>query len=529
MDQSQSESREGGIDVDIGGAHKSIAIIGGGSAGLGMLKAALDLPESIREDWEVVLYERRRDIGGIWLPDPPGSLPSPPDLPETPLYPRLWTNIPHPIMTYPHFLFRPHTTLYPSWHAVFDYHADYARDFNLTSFIRLNHSVESAQWNGSRFGGNWNVQIRAKVDGVERLLQRTHTHIVVAIGSNHYPYIPEWNGTEQWLSNTPLGFPQRELSHSIYYRDPFKYTDRKIIIVGSGPSAFDIARQVDPVAAMIYQSIKPGKDITPGTRAIPMKPISHFTPNSIVFEDGIELTDIDAVIMATGYELRVPFLSAPHSSALVDDPHASDNSSTAQKLITNRRYIFPLYRHIFNLAPEMPPTALSFIGIPKLAASCITDYAQGLFVAHTIANSSLLPDRRDMLTELLARENSLRLRGYDPYLMGHSLVDGTCEPHEYPDALIDHLKRHGLIPKDHRRYVDNWRRLSSNDALSIKRGWTRIEEHGDEARWLRGVHTEEEWGSLLLRILEWQREWEVEHDPMDSNDNTIGPRLPTCA
>lgn len=45
---------------------KSIAIIGAGSAGLAALKTFLDLPSEIRETWDIILYEQRRDVGGIW-------------------------------------------------------------------------------------------------------------------------------------------------------------------------------------------------------------------------------------------------------------------------------------------------------------------------------------------------------------------------------------------------------------------------------------------------------------------------------
>ncbi|KAF9815099.1 hypothetical protein IEO21_04796 [Rhodonia placenta] len=107
-------------------ATKSIAIVGAGSAGLAALKAILDLPPETRAGWEVVLYERRRAVGGVWLGDPPGYEPHPPEVPETPLYPLLKTNTPHPTMTYPHFPFAEGTTLFPRWDAVERYHADFA-------------------------------------------------------------------------------------------------------------------------------------------------------------------------------------------------------------------------------------------------------------------------------------------------------------------------------------------------------------------------------------------------------------------
>lgn len=45
---------------------KSIAIVGAGSAGLAALKTFLDLPEKTRANWDIILYEQRKDVGGIW-------------------------------------------------------------------------------------------------------------------------------------------------------------------------------------------------------------------------------------------------------------------------------------------------------------------------------------------------------------------------------------------------------------------------------------------------------------------------------
>ena len=46
---------------------KRIAIIGGGTAGVSALKALLvDFPESSQRGWEVVLFEQRSGVGGVW-------------------------------------------------------------------------------------------------------------------------------------------------------------------------------------------------------------------------------------------------------------------------------------------------------------------------------------------------------------------------------------------------------------------------------------------------------------------------------
>ena len=45
---------------------KSIAIIGAGSSGLSSLKTFLDVAESASQNWELVVFEKREDVGGVW-------------------------------------------------------------------------------------------------------------------------------------------------------------------------------------------------------------------------------------------------------------------------------------------------------------------------------------------------------------------------------------------------------------------------------------------------------------------------------
>ena len=46
---------------------KSIAIVGGGTAGITTLKTLVaDVPEELRAGWNVVLFEQRHGVGGIW-------------------------------------------------------------------------------------------------------------------------------------------------------------------------------------------------------------------------------------------------------------------------------------------------------------------------------------------------------------------------------------------------------------------------------------------------------------------------------
>ena len=165
--------------------------------------------------------------------------------------------------------------------------------------------------------------------------------------------------------------------------------------------------------------------------------ISHFTRDSIVFVDKTEI-DVDSIILATGYQLRKPFLDAGH--VLVTDPTANKNTKS-QVLVSNTHYIFPLYRHIFSLSPMYPPTALAFVGLQFsiFISNCASDIAQSIFIAYMVRDPSLLPSRQQMLSELELQEEESRQHGVDPYVAGHSLFSKN-QSSDYQDELLDYLK-----------------------------------------------------------------------------------------
>ena len=142
-------------------------------------------------------------------------------------------------MTYPGFPFPPGTPLFPSHEYINKYHQDFALHYNLLPYIALNHTVLSASWVGTPEEGYWDV-IVADQDGKET--QRSFDHLVVASGHNHYPRVPIFPGQDEWLRRGN-GRP-REILHSVFYREPQRYTDQTVVVVGSGASGRDAASQV---------------------------------------------------------------------------------------------------------------------------------------------------------------------------------------------------------------------------------------------------------------------------------------------
>ncbi|KAI6042042.1 hypothetical protein EDC04DRAFT_2663411 [Pisolithus marmoratus] len=492
------------------GASKSVVIVGAGSAGIAMLKTLLDLPLEIRVDWDIILYEQRRDIGGIWLPDP---IPAPPpELPETPLYPLLHTNTPIPMMTYPNFPFPPGTPLFPLHEHIEQYHQDYVTRYGLWPYIKLNHTVISSSWEGTPQAGYWKIVVE---DHNGDRIQRSFDHLVVANGHNHEPHIVVFSGQETWLENAKRGL-QREILHSIWYRLPSRYVNRTVVVVGGGDSGIDIASQVSQYArkvSLIFVVVRwsipdvfpwPPREVPKGP--VEMKPeISHFTSDDIVFKDGSTAQDVNTVLLSTGYDLRVPFLE--EGGELIVRP--GSNETDEHRLTTNLRYLFPLHKHIFSLAASYPTNALAFIGLPVLVLSCPSDIAQSIYATSIIANSSLLVSRAELLSQLADSEEDLRRRGYDPYYIGHKMVNAST--YDYQDSLIEALRSKGGLPQQNTSFVEPWRREGVDYLHRVRRGWKRLEALGQALEWLEGVESEEEWADLMRRVNAWQIDWEKEH------------------
>ncbi|HEY4702254.1 MAG TPA: NAD(P)/FAD-dependent oxidoreductase, partial [Streptosporangiaceae bacterium] len=63
----------------------------------------------------------------------------------------------------------------------------------------------------------------------------TAQHVIVAIGHQHTPWLPDWPGRDQ--------FPGR-IVHSRDYRNPDGFRGRDVLVVGGGCSGLDIARDL---------------------------------------------------------------------------------------------------------------------------------------------------------------------------------------------------------------------------------------------------------------------------------------------
>ncbi|KAG8680357.1 hypothetical protein FRC11_002600, partial [Ceratobasidium sp. 423] len=329
---------------------RRFAIIGaGGATGIGTLKVSLDeLRDYVRAgDIEIVGFEQREDIGGVWLAESRPD-PSKQKWPESPAYDSLKTNIPHPIMYFPSLLAPPSTPLFTDAQTVNDYMRSYVDRFGLRKYIQFKTQVKAATWDNST--SQWKIitQPYGSRSATGAKSVSYFDHLLVANGHYRHPFVPDIEGFEEWASSD-----SRSWIHAIWYRTPDPYQDRNVLVIGGGRSGFDCSAEISSVARKTVHSTRSLKD-QDLEFIIQRGAISHFTSDgSVHFKNG-KREYVDRVVFATGYEYDCSFLT----QLPVGEPQYSSDH-----LYNSRFHLFPLALHVFPLRAAFPPNSLAFIGL----------------------------------------------------------------------------------------------------------------------------------------------------------------------
>jgi putative flavoprotein involved in K+ transport len=218
---------------------------------------------------------------------------------------------------------------YPARDEVTDYIERYAARLDVE--IHTNTSVETIRQDGRAF-------LVLTADGREL----PASGIVAASGSFSNPYRPSFPGEDTFTG---------ELSHVADYRNPTPYVGRRVIVVGAGDSAAQVANELAPVATVTIATRHPvrfipqqigGRDVhywlrETGFDTLPAIWLSKITGGSVVTDSvGFEQTlaegrvdrrpmftaldggrvvwsdgqsePVDAIILATGYRPSLSYL-----------------------------------------------------------------------------------------------------------------------------------------------------------------------------------------------------------------------------
>jgi len=211
-------------------------VIGAGSSGLPVVKALQDrgLP--------VVCYEKTPNVGGLWCIDNKR-------FESSAAYDSLHINTDTRIMEYQDFPMPEDLPAYPSHAQIHEYFRAYVERFGLAEHIRFGTEVRHCARGPD---GRWQVKLS---DSSEE----TFDALVVANGHHWDP---------QWPDPPPPGHFDGVQMHSHSYRNPRQPADllgRRVVVVGLGNSAVDIAAELGSraEAARVMLSVRRGAWILP--------------------------------------------------------------------------------------------------------------------------------------------------------------------------------------------------------------------------------------------------------------------------
>ncbi|KAL0930431.1 dimethylaniline monooxygenase 2 [Colletotrichum truncatum] len=210
----------------------TIAVIGAGPGGLSALKELREV------GFDVTLFERRSDVGGLWTYSDDPSVTST----------TAWTKsqISNFISSMSDFPFPDHYPPHVSATEWSDYYKMYAKHFDLYRNIIFNAVVELIERDTQK--RRWLVHIAG--EGAPRPFDK----VVLASGSEtkpHYPHIENLNLFEG------------QFMHSQAYKGPENLKDKKVVVIGVGNTACDIAVELTDYASKVYLSHRRGAKVIP--------------------------------------------------------------------------------------------------------------------------------------------------------------------------------------------------------------------------------------------------------------------------
>jgi dimethylaniline monooxygenase (N-oxide forming) len=428
--------------MSAGSGGADVAVIGAGSSGLAVVKA-------LREhEVAVDCFEQGSDVGGLWRYENDNGLSG--------AYASLRTNASRLRMQFPSFPMPGSFGDFPHHSEMAAYLDAYAEAFELHELIRFGTTVERVE---PAADGTWTITLD---DGS----RRRYRAVVVATGVFWSPKLPTYPGSFDG-----------EVSHAHEYRVPDRFAGRRVLVVGAGPSAAEIAVEVSAVAQRTFMSVRRGAHVIPRwlgdrpfdardveplnrlpwrllnllyrrrvTQEIGPPPASWPLP-AHRFLEGIPIISSDllpavqrgdvrvkpAVERLIGHRVRfVDGLEERVDRIIYATGYRISLPFLASSVLAANGREFPLYRRI--AAPEV--SGLYFAGFVDTPGGLLPVVeAQGEWIAAVLTGWLRLPRPAQMWRVIARAERRTRQRfpGESPYSI-------RCDPHAYRRLLQSDLR-----------------------------------------------------------------------------------------
>ncbi|CAH0550216.1 unnamed protein product [Brassicogethes aeneus] len=371
-----------------------VAIIGAGAAGLSSARHAAATGHKCD------IFEMGAQLGGTWVyTDDVGT-----DKYGFPVYSAMYkglrTNLPKEVMGFPDFPVPEENASYLSQADVLKFLLQYADHFKLEEMIKFNTIVTKV----SPLGENqW--EVRAVDKPTRKEFVGVYDAVMVCNGHYNDPIIPKLKGQENFKG---------KIDHSHHFRSPEQFKDKRVLVIGGGPSGLDLTLHISRVAEHVvlsHHSPDPINATYPSN--VQLKPDVAFIKNheEVEFVDGC-CCAFDEILFCTGYRYSFPFLDES-CGITVDDNH-----------------IQPLYKHMIHI--ERP--TMSFIGIPFNVCAFQMFDLQARFFCKYISGSMALPSTEEMREHT---EQDMRSRWAKGYTKRQAHMMGPDQKSYYEDVAAD--------------------------------------------------------------------------------------------
>ncbi|KAK7584093.1 hypothetical protein V9T40_005056 [Parthenolecanium corni] len=315
-----------------------VAVIGAGVSGLASARYVQEF------NLECVVFEARDSVGGTWIYTEEVPTDEYNVAFHANIYESLRVNLPTQLMEYSGFKFEPKSGLnYPYHREVLQYIKDFAEKFNLYPLIKFQHLVQHI----SRDGDGWKIIVKNLKNN--RIDEEYFDAVMICNGHHAKPVCPCIPGLETF---------DGDQKHSHYYKNNAPYKEKRILVVGCGPSGIDICLE----CAQVYISCRSEKKPAISHDKVEIKPgIVRISSNSVMFVDKT-VVEVDSIIFCTGFEFHFPFL---------------DKSCGIE--ISKNLIVRPLYKRFINI---LHPT-MCFIGLViKTVVFPLVDLQAKVFMKH---------------------------------------------------------------------------------------------------------------------------------------------------
>ena len=289
----------------------------------------------------------------------------------SPVYDKLETNIPRGLMGFSDLNWSEDCQLFPEHETVLEYLKSYSGD--VRQLIQYETQVLDVRLKDNE---QWVVTTQL-ISNSEEVEPRLHVFDAVVVANGHFnvDYIPSVPGMEEWNKMYP-----GSISHSMFYRRPEDYANKKVIVVGNSASGLDISAQIAAFCKLpLLQSTKSASftHLDESTKKLEKPEIVEYMPSGhqVRFADGSIEPDVDAVVYCTGYFYSFPFLSS------LDPP-----------VVETGEYVQNTYQHVFY----RPHPTLAFLTLNQKIIPFPLAEAQSAVIARVWSGRLSLPSEPEM-------------------------------------------------------------------------------------------------------------------------------------